>query len=184
VTVVLASPRLRYRELALDDYDAVHAYASDPEVVRYLGWGPNTEQDTRDFLERAVAGASAEPREKHELAVVTADDGRLVGSVGLYLAPADEQAMLGYCYHPDAWGRGLATEAAETMLDFGFGVLLLHRIWAGCDPDNVGSVRVLEKIGMTREGRLREATKIRGEFRDTLVYGLLAREWRARKEQR
>ena len=92
--------------------------------------------------------------------------------------PEEFQAGLGYCYRPDAWGRGYATEAAGTLVRFGFDVLMLHRIWAGCDPGNEASIRVLEKAGMTMEGRHRENVRIRGEFRDTLVYGLLGREWR------
>jgi RimJ/RimL family protein N-acetyltransferase len=84
--------------------------------------------------------------------------------------------MLGYCYDRAAWGSGYAAEAAAAMLDFAFDVLLLHRVWAGCDPENVGSARVLEKLGMRLEGRLRENERVRGAYRDTWVYGLLASE--------
>jgi RimJ/RimL family protein N-acetyltransferase len=66
------------------------------------------------------------------------------------------------------------------MLSLGFDVLLLHRVWAGCDPENRASARVLEKVGMRLEGRLRDDVRIRGEYRDTLVYGLLEDEWRER----
>jgi len=81
--------------------------------------------------------------------------------------------MLGYCYDRAAWGRGYATEAASEILDFGFDVLLLHRVWAGCDPENVASARVLEKLGMRLEGHLRESERIRGAYRDTLVYAVI-----------
>jgi RimJ/RimL family protein N-acetyltransferase len=64
------------------------------------------------------------------------------------------------------------------MLDFAFDVLLAHRVWAGCDPENVASARVLERIGMRLEGRLRENERIRSRFRDTLVYGILDGELR------
>ena len=175
---MLESPRLRLRELTDADFEAVHEYASDPEVVRFMNWGPNTKQDTRDFLERAQSAALVEPRLKHDFAVVGKESGRLLGAIGLYVAPEEFQAMLGYCYSAAAWGQGYATEAAETVVRFGFDVLMLNRIWAGCDPDNAGSIRVLEKAGMTLEGRLREDVRIRGEFRDSLVYGVLEREWR------
>ncbi len=143
-----------------------------------MAWGPNTEQDTKDFLERAQRAARADPRLGYELAVVTKEDGRLIGAIGLHVAPDECQAMLGYCYRPDAWGQGYATEAAETLVRFGFDVLMLNRIWAGCDPDNAGSIRVVEKVGMKLEGRHRDNVRIRGQFRDTLMYGLLEREWR------
>jgi len=175
---LLESRRLRLRELTDADFEAVHEYGSDPEVVQFMNWGPNTEQDTRDFLERAQNAALAEPRLTYDLAVVSKESGRLLGAIGFYVAPEAFQAMLGYCYSAGSWGRGYATEAAETVIRFGFDVLMLNRIWAGCDPDNAASIRVLEKTGMTLEGRLREDVRIRGEFRDSLVYGVLEREWR------
>lgn len=176
--IPVETDRLLLREFGKDDFDAVHAYATDVEVVRYMPWGPNGEADTREFLARAAASARAVPRAGYELAVVEKATSRLVGGVGLHRSePASGTAMIGYCLARSAWGRGLATEAARAMLAFGFGELGLHRVWAGCDPDNAGSVRVLEKIGMRREGHLREDTWIRDEWRDTLVYGILAREW-------
>lgn len=171
--LALETRRLLLRELHATDHSRVHAYASDPEVVEYMPWGPNTEQDTRDFLERSAAAARAEPRTSYELAVVRRADDLLLGAVGLHLDGGGHQAMLGYCYDREAWGSGYATEAARAMLDFAFDVLLLHRVWAGCDPGNVASARVLEKLGMRLEGRLRESERIRGAYRDTLVYGLL-----------
>jgi len=180
---VLETDRLILRELDLDDFEAVHAYASDPEAVRYMTWGPNTEQETLDFLEGARASAAEEPRTGYELAVVTKADGRLVGCIGLHLRSDESTAMLGYCLHPDAWGQGYATEAARGVLGLGFDVLLLHRVWAGCDPDNIASARVLQKVGMSLEGRLREDLRIRGVYRDTLVFGILEREWRGVEDE-
>ena len=63
------------------------------------------------------------------------------------------------------------------MVEMGFDVLGLRRIWAACDPDNTGSRRVLEKTGMQIEGLLRDDTVIRSEVRDTLLWGILEREW-------
>jgi RimJ/RimL family protein N-acetyltransferase len=174
--LALGTRRLLLRELHPGDFSRVHAYASDPEVVEYMPWGPNTDQDTRDFLERCAAAEGAEPRVSYELAVVRRADDLLLGTVGLGLDTGGHQAMLGYCYDRGAWGSGYATEAAAAMLDFAFDVLLVHRVWAGCDPENGASARVLEKLGMRLEGRLRENERIRGRFRDTLVYGILEGE--------
>jgi RimJ/RimL family protein N-acetyltransferase len=168
-----------------DDFEAVHAYASDAEVVRWVPWGPNTETDTRDFLAYTMASAAAEPRQDWILAVEALEAPRLLGTVGLYIRYQDQdQAMLGYAYGRDAWGRGYATEAASAMLELGFDALGLRRIWATCDPDNEGSRRVLEKIGMTLEGRLRDDAVIRGQVRDSLVWGILQRDWRDRPVSR
>jgi [ribosomal protein S5]-alanine N-acetyltransferase len=191
VGAALETERLLLRELRPDDFDAVHAYGSDPEVVEFVPWGPNTEQETRDFINNTVADQSEDPRVDWVYAIVprdegrvidgsrTHDHGRLVGTVGLYLRPSDPgQAMLGYALAPEAWGRGYATEASRTMITFAFDVLDLRRVWAACDPDNTGSIRVLEKAGLALEGRLRGDTIIRGRVRDTLVWGILRDEWR------
>lgn len=178
---VFRTDRLVLREMHADDFEAVHAYASDPEVVRWVPWGPNTETDTRDFVAVTMASAAADPRLDWILAVETREAPRLLGTVALYIRYHDQdQAMLGYALGRDAWGRGYATEAATAMLELGFDALGLRRIWAACDPDNAKSRRVLEKIGMTLEGRLRQDTVIRGQVRDSLVWGILQREWRDR----
>jgi len=85
--------------------------------------------------------------------------------------------MVGYSLHPDSWGQGLMTEAVMALVGYGFGVLRLHRIWADVDPENIGSWRVLEKIGMRREGQLRENALIGGEWCDSYIYAMLDREW-------
>ena len=93
------------------------------------------------------------------------------------VSPDNRAGFLGYCLHSDVWGRGYATEASLTLLRLGFGQLDLHRIATTCDVDNGASARVLEKIGMQREGRLRHSTLLRGEWRDHYVYGILRDEW-------
>ena len=178
---MLDTPRLLLRDLTDDDFEAVHAYSSDPEVVRYMTWGPNTEQDTLDFIASARSTARADPRRDFELAAVTRGEGRLIGCVGLHVRDDETAAMLGYCFGREAWGHGYATEAGFAMLGLAFDVLLLHRVWAGCDPDNAGSVRVLEKLGMRLEGRLRHDVRVRGSYRDSLVYGILEGEWSPRR---
>jgi RimJ/RimL family protein N-acetyltransferase len=176
---ILETRRLILREITERDFDAVHAYAADPEVVRWVPWGPNTEQDTHDFLAHCIASAAADSRMDFVFGVELRDEPGLLGSVGLYLKPYDEgQAMLGYAFGKPAWGRGIATEAARVMVEMGFDVLGLRRIWAACDPDNSASRRVLEKAGLQIEGRLREDCVIRGEVRDSLLWGILEAEWR------
>jgi RimJ/RimL family protein N-acetyltransferase len=89
----------------------------------------------------------------------------------------DCNAWIGYVINPRCWGRGYATEAAREMLRFGFGELELHRIEATCDVLNAASARVLEKIGMQREGLLREHMWLRDRWRSSYLYSILADEW-------
>jgi [ribosomal protein S5]-alanine N-acetyltransferase len=175
-SVELRTPRLLLRELSMADLDAVHGYASDPEVTRYMSWGPNALDDTRSFLQFATSAANANPRVVYELGITESATGRLVGACGLH-ASDDGQAMLGYCLHREVWGMGYGTEAATAQLRFAFEQLRLHRVWAGTDPGNTGSARILEKLGMTLEGHLRENARVRSEWRDTIVFAILDHEW-------
>jgi RimJ/RimL family protein N-acetyltransferase len=161
------------RDFAPGEEAAVHEYASDPEVVRFMVWGPNTPQQTADFLARKLAPHPA-PRWEFELAVVLKAEQRLVGGVGLRIrSAAHREGDIGYVLNRRYWNRGIVTEASKAMLDFGFGELGLHRIYATCDPENRPSARVMEKLGMKYEGHLRQNLFEKGHWRDTLLYAIL-----------
>jgi ribosomal-protein-alanine N-acetyltransferase len=177
--VVLETERLVLREVAENDWPAVHAYAIDPLVSQFMLWGPNTEQETRDFVSQAIASQQEVPRQRYELAIVLQSSGQLVGTAGIGVtAPEHREGSIGYCLNRPMWGYGYATEAARRLLAFGFDKLDLHRVWATCDPQNLGSAHVLEKIGMRREGHLREHLWQKGKWRDSYVYAILEHEWR------
>ncbi len=169
--------RLLLREFAEDDWPALHAVESHPEVARYQSFDARTDDESRAYVLGALADAASVPRRTWDLAVILAADDRLIGRCGLGLDEDRAQAMLWYTLHPSAWGRGYATEAARAMVAFGFRDLRLHRIWADCDPANAASWRVLEKLGMRREGHLRENAFVKGAWADSLIYAVLAREW-------
>ncbi len=173
----LETERLILREFEESDLQAIQEYASAPEVVRYMGWGPNTEKDTREFLQRAFDQRQKQPRSDYGLAVVLKAENRLIGSGGIYINPDHKEAELGYCFNRRFWGQGYATEAAKAFTAFGFEKLGLHRVYATCDPANVASVRVMQKIGMQREGHLREHRWIREKWRDSYLYAILEQEW-------
>jgi len=181
----LSTQRLLLREFVLEDFENVHAYASQPETVRFMDWGPNTPEQTRDFLNRKIASQQALPRAEYELAVVLRETGRIIGGVGLRLSRPDHFAGdIGYTFNPSHWGKGFGTEAAAALLAFGFGSLKLHRIFATCDSENRASARVMEKIGMQYEGRLRDYTFEKGTWRDSLIYARLATDGLAHSPHR
>jgi len=175
--IPLRTERLILREFEDGDFAAVHDYARRPDVVRFMPWGPNLEADTRAFLQRTREARGQEPRKDYELAVALAEGGRLIGGAGLHVC-REGTGCLGYCYHPDYWGRGLATEAAGALLRLGFETLGLHRIFATCDVENAASVRVMVKNGMRREAHFREDARLHGRWRDSYLYAILDREWR------
>ena len=103
-----------------------------------------------------------------------------VGFVFLFgIEPHRDHAELGCWIAPDEQGEGYATEASELCLDHAFADLGLHKVLARVFEHNDASMAVLDKLGFQREGRLREHDYIRGAYRDTLLFGLLAEEWRA-----
>ncbi|WP_046213837.1 GNAT family N-acetyltransferase [Paenibacillus wulumuqiensis] len=175
----LETSRLWIRELVMDDWTAVHTYASDLQVTRHTIWGPNTEQDTLDYVESILREQQQEPRTVYEMAVIRKENSQLIGGCGLHLS-SPGQAEIGYCYHPDCWGQGYASEAAQAMLEYGFGQLDLHRIYARCRPENTGSAKVMQKIGMTYEGHLRGHMYYKQQWRDSYQYSILQQEFRAR----
>lgn len=176
----LETERLILRDFRLEDTEAVHAYGSDPEVTQYMPWGPNRPEDTAAFIARALEQKTTWPRLELGLALELKSEAQVVGAIALHLRDLRHSTMeIGYVLRRDLWGKGLVSEAARALMAMGFEQLGLHRITAACDVRNVGSYRVMEKLGMRREGLLRQDRQLRGEWRDTLIYGLLAEEWGA-----
>ena len=174
--VSLKSGHITLREFEKDDFDSVHSYASDPEVVNFMSWGPNTMVETRRFLQRSIQSQIVKPRISYELGIVF--DSLIVGGCGLTIhSLVDRRAEIGYCIRRDQWGRGIGTKVAAMLIEFGFKDLDLHRIEAKCDPNNHASYRIMKKNGMIREGTLREEKNIHGKWRDSYIYSILRQDW-------
>jgi len=174
----IRTERLVLRDFRAGDFRDVQAYAADPEVVRFMHWGPNTPEETRDHLARALAQQADWPRLEFGLAIEHATDGVVVGSIGLHLRDAANRTVeIGYCLNRDYWRRGVASEAARALVAACFGPLGLHRVFATCDVRNTGSFGVMEKLDMRREGCLLRDRQIKGEWRDTYLYAIRADEW-------
>ena len=108
---MIGTERLWLRYFVPEDWAAVHAYASIPEVSQYDSWGPNTEADSRTFIEHCIEFASEDPVRRHDFAIVVNADQQLIGGCALKLQSMTE-ASLGYAIHPDYQGMGFATERA------------------------------------------------------------------------
>lgn len=177
----LITERLILREFSESDWHDMLAYQNDPRYLRYYEWAERTPADVQGFVQRFLTQQQQRPRIKFQLAVVLRPDRQLIGNCGIRMeAAAAHEADIGYEISPVYWGRGYATEAARAIVHFGFTELNVHRIWAWCIAENVGSARVLEKVGMQLEGRLRDKEYFKGRWWDTLVFGILDHEWKAR----
>jgi ribosomal-protein-alanine N-acetyltransferase len=166
--------QIRLRPLEFGDWRAVHDWARLLDSCRYQAWGPNTEAETESYVREASRLWHQLPQTSFPYAVLAGDE--VLGLADLHLRGSG-QGEIGYGIHPRAWGRGLGSAAARELLRIGFAEHGLHRIYATCDPRNLGSARVLATIGMTYEGRMRETILIRDGWRDSDLYAILDREW-------
>jgi RimJ/RimL family protein N-acetyltransferase len=175
--------RLVLRPFALADFEDLYAIRSRPDVTRYLYAEPEDAARVRDVLDRKIGESVLVDEGQHlSLAVVRPQSNRVIGEVHLqWLSREHRQGELGFVFHPDHHGRGFATEAAAVALRLGFAGLGLHRIIGRLDSRNVGSARVLEKLGMRREAHFVHDEIFKGEWSDQLVYAILDEEWRARR---
>ena len=173
----IETPNLLLRPFEESDFDAVHAYASDPNATRYMWWGPNSEVDTRSFIRRAIEVMRSPKSGENEFAIVERASSRLLGACGLNTPGRQSRVFeIGYLLSPDFWRRGYGSEAVEHLMAFGFDSLDAHRIFALIDPENRASIALIEKLGFRLEGHQKSDTLIRGEWRDTLVYAVLESE--------
>ena len=182
----LRTDRLLLREYTPDDAQAVFAFAADPEVARFrIAEIPSIGQ-VQELVQHKTQKAQQQPRMDYELAVVNRNTQMVIGEAELFVenfhhAPNFDgsQARIGYALARPFWGQGFASEIVRELLRFGFDELRLHRIYAPCVPENTGSVRVLTKAGLRQEGHFKSSLWMKGQWRDVLLFAVLAHEWRA-----
>jgi len=145
----IRTKRLHLRRPTHDDVDGIYAYASDPELVKYMAWPRHTDpQDTADFIARAAT--EWDQNGVGVYLVCEPSTGHVLGSTGLHLA-TPYRGITGYILVKSVWGQGYATEACRAMVDLAR-QLELQRIDADCHLEHVASARVLEKSGLLFEG--------------------------------
>ncbi|RXZ79530.1 N-acetyltransferase [Paenibacillaceae bacterium] len=166
------------RQMKFADWVDVHAYASKEIVCRFQPWGPNTEEQSQAFVQQIIDDSQRIPRKRFVFAIVEQSSENMIGAGEFNIRSATNRSgEIAYIVHPDYWGKGIATEVAGLLVNFGFIECKLHRIYATCDPRNIGSSTVLSRTGMTQEGRLRDELRIKDGWRDSLVFGILEHEW-------
>jgi RimJ/RimL family protein N-acetyltransferase len=180
---MLSTPRLVLRDFTPEDWPAIWAYQNKPAYLEYYEWESRTPEAVQAFVQQQVANQREHPRQKFQFVVQLKSTGKLIGNCGIRMRSAGAcEADIGYEFDPAHWRQGYATEAAALVLAFGFTELRLHRIWASCLADNRRSARVLEKLGMRLEGRLRENQYFKDRWWDSLIYAVLDHEWQARQK--
>ena len=173
-----STTHLSLRPFDPTDAGDVFAYwSSDPSWERFNASVPEdfTLADAEDFVERM---RERDRRAAPNWALV--NEGKVMGVVSLVFEENQQIAVLGYGIHSDLRGRGLTLEAVSAVIDLAFEHHgSLQRIRAHTDPENLASRRVLEKLGFTHEGTLRQNQFVKGRLVDEAIYGILRQEWQA-----
>lgn len=168
------------RELRASDIDAVHAWFSNIDVIRYMLFPVMDRQESEAFITRAIRESQEKPRRFLTLGIAAEHDAELIGLCGMDLNDQSSDAEVWYLLDRSRWGQGIGTRVLDELVDIGFKEYDLHRIWATCLPENPGSARILEKAGFSREGFMRQNLNIHGQWRDSFYYALLQSDWNER----
>jgi len=174
---VLESERLQFRKLTDADAPEILSLRGNPETMKYIP------RPLAKNLEDAVAHIKQINDKIDEnldinWAVTVKGNDTCIGLMGFYRTqPEHYRTELGYMIAPEHWGKGYATEAINTLLDYAFHTLQFHSIEAVIDARHTASERVLQKSGFVKEAHFKENFYYNHEFTDTVIYGLLQRNF-------
>ena len=172
----LTTERLLIRPIELTDAESIFKYAKNPKVSRYTLWESHqTLQDSVNFIQDYVFPLYAE-REPEAMGIAFKETpDQLIGSVGCFWGSKKSKNMeMGYALSEEHWGKGIMVEAAKAVMDYCFKEFGLKRIQARCKVENLGSARVMEKLGMKFEGTHKSSVLHRGRYWDLHVYAKIA----------
>jgi len=177
----IVTERLQLRLLTPDDVDDVYAWMSDPEVVRYQLYEPRSREVVAEKLvEYSAATRLEKPDDYVQPAIVL--DGVVIGAIYFKLVSVDDlTAEIGWVLRREHHGKGYAFEAASAMVALAFDDMGLHRVVAELDPRNAASIALCLRLGMREEAHFIEHMMFKGAWADTGIYGILEREWHARR---
>ncbi len=175
----LAGERVVLRRFRPRDVAEFVAYRSSAEVARYQSWdAPYPRDEGESFVAGMMTRHPDTAGEWFQFAVALRATGQLIGDcAAMPLADDPSQCEIGFTIAQRYQGRGYATEATRLLIGYLFGARGKHRILAYCDARNAASAAVLDRLGMRREGHLRESTWAKGEWTDDLLYAVLDHEW-------
>lgn len=182
-TIELFSERLKLRLIEFSDLNAIHALHSLPETDKYNTLGiPDDIKATKQIITPQIDDNQQQKIVNYTFAIEELNTGKFLGLLGFKLGSKKyNNAEVYYKLNVNYWGKGYATEALNLVLDFGFYNLKLHRIVAGCAIENIGSIKVLEKVGMKREGHARQTLPLKSGWSDNYEYAILETDERKNK---
>ena len=168
----LTTPRMRLRSAQPGDLAAIHAIMTRADAMRWWSTPPHVSTNqTRTWLDSMIANGPDHPD------LVIEFEGQVIGKAGFW-APPD----IGYILHPDYWGRGLATEALEAVINHIYATRRFDVLTAEVDPGNAASIRLLERLGFVKTGQAERTMQVGDAWVDSVYYGLQRRVWESRRK--
>lgn len=167
----ITTERLIIRKFEFEDWQDVYEYISNSNVMKYIPEGVFTEEETKEFINRNKGDAA------EKFPVVLKNEKVVIGHIAFFKYFGEHTYEIGWVFNPKYYNKGYASEAAQAVLKFGFEEMKLHRIIATCQPENIPSYRVMEKIGMRREGYFKKCIPSGNEWWDEYYYAMLEEEW-------
>lgn len=172
----IKTERLFLRILDRKDKEAFYQYRSLPEVYKYQFWRPANINDAEKFIYKNSATVPNTVDTWLQVAICL-NEGSLIGDIGIHFLDED-QIEIGYTLSPDYQGYGYAVEAVKGIITYAFSIWNKHRITASVDPDNIASIKLLEKIGFRKEAHFIKSLRIDDYWYDDCIYSMLEEEWR------
>lgn len=174
----LETIRLNLKPISIADIEKIHALHSLPETDKFNTLGiPKNLGETENIVNEWILGINNGKKTSFIFKVELIKDNSFIGLIAINLGKLKfKNAEVWYKFHSSFWNNGYATESLREILEFGFNELELHRIEAGCAVDNIGSIRTLEKVGMTREGRKRQVLPLKDGWSDNFEYAILSED--------
>lgn len=177
----LAATNIYLRAVKSSDFSAIKVYRQDPENCRYIR-PPDSDKETMALIEQLAKPWNLSLGHWNGLVICSQTDDTLLGEIVFRIEDwQNQRAEIGYRLSPTAAGRGICTEAATLLIDHLFQQLGFHKIVAKCDPRNIASFRVMEKLGFVREAFFKQHYRIADEWTDQYDYGLLYSQWLDKK---
>jgi len=175
MAIEILTNRTSLRLIELSDLNLIHKLHSLPETDEFNALGiPSSIEETKSIIEPWIAANREVNIKSYTFTIESATDNNFIGLFGLKLGSEKyKRGEVWYKLHPDYWNKGIATEVLAKVIDYGFDELKLHRIQAGCAVENIGSIKVLEKVGMVREGRGRQVLPLKSGWSDNFEYAIL-----------
>jgi RimJ/RimL family protein N-acetyltransferase len=170
--------RLHLRPIKISDAKMVFEYRKLPEVNKYQIWSPTSKKEVEDFIRFKTVKTINKPDTWHQLVIINKTTKQIIGDIGIhFLDTENKQVEIGYTLSPKHQNQGFATEAVTGTIDYLFKKLQKHRIIASLDPENERSIKLLERIGMRKEGLFLKSLWINNEWLDDLIFAVLEEEW-------